>query len=94
MSQTITNNEGESVEVLDKSDLNAVLLKLIGFIILVVLPLAVTGTFAVAETRRDVAELQRDLPDQKALRRTMDSLLIEMRATRRELSAWQGAQRP
>lgn len=94
MSQTITNNEGESVEVLDKSDLNTVLLKLIGFILLVVVPLVASGTFAVAETRRDVAELQRDLPDQKALRRTMDSLLVELRATRREFSQWQGAQRP
>lgn len=94
MSQTITNNEGESVEVIDKDDLNIVLWKLIGFLLLVGVPLVVTGTFAVAETRRDVLELQRDLPEQKALRRTMDSLLVELRATRREFSQWQGAQRP
>jgi hypothetical protein len=94
VSQTITNNEGESVEVLDKSDLNTVLWKLIAFLIVVGLPVLVTGTFAVAETRRDVLELQQDLPDQKALRRTMDSLLVELRAARREFSAWQDAKRP
>jgi hypothetical protein len=94
VSQTITNNEGEIVEVIDTSDLNTVLWKAVAFLVLVGLPFVVSTAVAVTNTNRDVAELQRDLPDQKSLRRTMDSLLVELRATRREFSQWQGAQRP
>lgn len=94
MSQTITNNEGESVEVLDQGDLNMALWKLIAFLVLIGLPFIVSTAVAVTNVKRDVTELQQDLPDQKALRRTMDSLLVELRAARREFSQWQGAQRP
>lgn len=92
MSQRITNTRGETVEVLDQKDLNRALWTLIGFLLVVGLPTVAGGAVMLAETRRDVVDLQAAEQDRLSLRRTMDSLLIELRAARREFSQLSGAQ--
>lgn len=91
MSQTITNTRGETVEVLDKGDLNGALWKLIAFLMTAGAVGLWGASSAVADYRHDVEDLQaqveENVPDVKALRRTMDSLLIELRATRRAVEA-------
>lgn len=92
MSQHITNTRGETVEVIDQRDLNRALWTLIGFLVLVGLPAIASGAVVLAEARGDINELQEAEVDRQTLRRTMDSLLVELRAARREFSQWQDIQ--
>jgi hypothetical protein len=89
VSQHITNTRGETVEVIDQRDLNRALWTLIGFLVLVGLPAIASGAVVLAEARGDITELQEAEVDRQNLRRTMDSLLVELRAARREFSQWQ-----
>lgn len=91
MSQAIQNKQGETVQVLDKGDLNGWLWKLVGLActtagVLVAFAWSMSAQVANYESRvaRIEAMVTESIPEIRPLRRTMDSLLIELRSVRRE----------
>ncbi len=96
MSQVITNNDGEQVEVLDKGDLTAVQSRVLWafggfFVVAVGFAWRVSAQEAKkdANTEHRIATIEQviaeNIPNMRDMQRTMDSLLIELRFMRQEI---------